>query len=1042
MSAVLNYLIKKKITYENIRKYCSNKSLNKNYPELNFIEMEKYYYLILYGERSFEIIFKKKLNLILVTIDNSSIENCFDCYQEIIDLIKKLNIDINDIFINNDKNLNLKENISDLDKYIENNTLNLNEIVLEVPNISKGEIFFRDSSYLPLTLSEYFYDYFPYEKKEDNNISYLESEQRKEIFRNIINLFINDDLRNYKLTGPTSNGKSFTLFFLSRCFNNMIYINLKTIKNKDKKENLKIIISELSRLSLKEDSINKLNTNFKKKVNTKENIFIILLNILDNIPYNEIGCLILILDQYKNENFDKCPDFMKDIDKLMEKYNNLKIITCSSINDNTIRDEVLESLQNNNGNPKYEKKTQNCLFYYGNLYELEASNQNSINYLFENKQKYLFLFRTKEKEKSKKTIFQEISDKITKKLEVFRVSRINSQEKVKNYNYSFDEILIYIKSLFDEEFEIQYLIEVLRMCPLKYIKIIFIGNSFIVKPIFPFIKYYINHVINLNECENYFKKKLYEKYSFQSHRIKAEYFEYSVQTGLKNNNFFQLPNKECREITLYEISKMNKITDFNFDLLGEYEVEDIDANKNNSELYDIKVNEINDSLNSNKIKENSDQFLAMDNNEIIYDIPMSDEIKEENNESTFIDLNNLNIKSKSEIDKKDNSEFIKKLLNKFNINTVIDDKRKELFNHMSKIMKIHERSIDDYRNDVIDKYINYDNNKKEIDSLVKESEINSKKFKGDENFYLTQSKENGECIDFAILFGEKDDKTFVSFQMKCYGSNTKVEEKTKNKIYIKEKLKNILVNSMALFNCQIKHWYYYLVFYLNKNDIENNNISFKEIEKTNNTNIAFLFYNPEEKKFFKNSKEEEKRLNLDKFANLDYDNYISSNNDFILKKDIFEQKKMNPDEGEKKFIEDLSFLFKKTPTFDDIVKLIKSITKIKNNIYFSGCMVDGNIFNFGRPNYETILIYMTKKADNCFALVNESKEAFSEELHIDYYNLKKKNKCKDLPLSSLNMDYYYALSIESDDDDDKPKKEKIKIKSKRSRPKIHKKKAK
>lgn len=69
------------------------------------------------------------------------------------------------------------------------------------------------------------------------------------------------------------------------------------------------------------------------------------------------------------------------------------------------------------------------------------------------------------------------------------------------------------------------------------------------------------------------KKKKYNNYTFQSHRIKADYFEFSVQQGLKNNDFFKLPDKEFREITLYEISKMNRIIDFNFDLLGEYELE-------------------------------------------------------------------------------------------------------------------------------------------------------------------------------------------------------------------------------------------------------------------------------------------------------------------------------------------------------------------------------------------------------------------------------------------------------------------------------------
>ena len=1033
MSAILEYLTNKNISFQDIREYCSNDSLNKYYSELYFYEMEKYYCLGLCCEKSIELIFKQKLHLILDTSENSQIEKFFDCYQEILDLIKSLDIDIKDIFINNDKNLNLNENITHLDKYIENNTLKLNEIILEIPNISKGEIFNRNKLYLPLTLSEYFYDYFPYENKENHNlIKYFESEQRKDIRQNIFDLNTYEYLRKYRITGPTSNGKSFTLFFLSRCFNNIMYINLKTIKKKDKKENLKIIISELSRLSLNMEAINKLNSNLKKKVKTKENILKILLNILDNIPYDKIRCLILILDQYKSENFDTYPNFLKDLDELMEKYKELKIVTCSSINDNAIRDEAIQNLQTHKGNPQYNKANQDCLFYYENLYELVVTNYNSINYLFDNRQKYLSLFS--KKEKHKQIIFEEISNKITTKLEKFRISRVNSEEKYKNYNYTFNEILIYLKSIFNEKYEVQYFIDILRMCPMKYTKIIFEGEFFIIKPIFPFIKYYINHKINLEECENYFKNKSFKNYSFQSHRIKAEYFEYSVQKGLKNNNFFHLPDKECREITLYEISKMNKIIDFNFDLLGDYEFENINENKNNSENSEEKDKENDGHLNNYKIKENFISIFPMNENENSDSIQMLDIIKEDDNNSTIIEFNNLNINNEKEIYNKDDSiEFIKELLNKFKVNQNIDEERKERFKYMSKISKIHERDIDDYRYDVINKYYNYDQNKNEIDKLVKESKINLKKFNGDENIFLNQSKENGECVDFAVLFGEKNDKTFVSFQMKCYGSNTSVDEKVKDKIYIKDKIKEILVNSMALFNCQIKHWYYYLVFYFNKNDTENNNLNYKEIEKGSYSNIAFLLYNPEEKKFYKKTKVEETKLNLDLLADLDYDDYKSNGKNFTLQDNRIKPKReMSYVESKKKFIEDLSILFKKSPSFDDIFKLIKETTKIKNNIYFEG-YVENIAIKFDNPNYKYILIYMTDKHDNCYALVNID-DGLDEEIEIDYYNLKNKKRCKNLPLASLNLNYYYALSIDFDDDDDDiPKKRKVKNPKKKKR---------
>ena len=45
MSAILEYLTNKNISFQDIREYCSNDSLNKYYSELYFYEMEKYYCL-------------------------------------------------------------------------------------------------------------------------------------------------------------------------------------------------------------------------------------------------------------------------------------------------------------------------------------------------------------------------------------------------------------------------------------------------------------------------------------------------------------------------------------------------------------------------------------------------------------------------------------------------------------------------------------------------------------------------------------------------------------------------------------------------------------------------------------------------------------------------------------------------------------------------------------------------------------------------------------------------------------------------------------
>ena len=1027
MSEILEYLSMINITYDTIREYISSGILVEKCPELEYIPMKKFYTLILRSSFDSTVyIFKNKLKVNLKLDDNLTIEKLIDSDLEIKDLIQEQNLDIKNIFINNDKSLNLEENITHLDKYIINDTLLLNQIILAIPSISKENLLIKNKSYTPLELSKFFYDYFPYEDKDNMSpIEYFESEERENIYQNIFDLRQKEKLRFFKLTGPSSNGKSFTLFLLSRCFFNIVYVNLKTIKNKEKDVNIQIIISELSRLSLSDEEIKLLNEDIKKNVNRNGVILKILLEILELILKYKIGNLILILDQYKNGNCDSYPNFMNQIDILMTKYKKLKLIICSSINDNSIRDDLINSLQKNIGNPHYNINNQNYLFYYGDLYKKKSSNKNTINYLFDNRKKYIYFF--KNKEKSKKLIFKEITEKITAKLESFRVSKINTKES--HTNYTFNEILIYLNSLFNEKFENENLINVLRLCPLKYTKIIFQGEYFIIKPLYPFIKYYLIHSINKDEYENYFQKKKYNNYTFQSHRIKADYFEFSVQQGLKNNDFFKLPDKEFREITLYEISKMNRIIDFNFDLLGEYELEK--KNEEKLDFFNEKVLEDDVSLNENKIKE---KFIPLPENETIYYYSESENIKKKNaNISSINNLNDLNENnSNNKTTNKDNSKFIKELLDKFKYNyTELNNKDEN--NFFSDMANLHNRSIDDYRNELIKKYSNYTLNKKEIDQLVEEYEINANKFKGDENIFLSQSKENGECVDYAILFGDKNEKSFISFQMKCYGSSTKIKNEAINKVDIKKKLKNILINSMALFNCQIKNWYYYLIFYFNKNDTEHDNLSYKEIEHVSNSNIAFLLYNPEEKKFYYNNKEQANQLELNNFANLDYDDYLFNNKNFCyvpnLSKNIVANRQIQA-----KFINDLRILSNKEyPCLKDIIdsllQIINTLDSIKLEAYIYN---EENIPLL--PLNGKAFIYKAKKGNNCFAIVNLRKEE-DREYNFDCYNLKQKTKCKEIPWNSLYLQYYYVLSIEIEG---VPKKSKVRhynSSKKKSKPK-------
>lgn len=53
---------------------------------------------------------------------------------------------------------------------------------------------------------------------------------------------------------------------------------------------------------------------------------------------------------------------------------------------------------------------------------------------------------------------------------------------------------------------------------------------------------------------------------------------------------------------------------------------------------------------------------------------------------------------------------------------------------------------------------------------------------------------------------------------------------------------------MKLFNCKITQWYYYLIFYYNRGNI-NENISKNNLKKCDENNISYFFYDPRKKKF-------------------------------------------------------------------------------------------------------------------------------------------------------------------------------------------------
>ena len=301
--------------------------------------------------------------------------------------------------------------------------------------------------------------------------------------------------------------------------------------------------------------------------------------------------------------------------------------------------------------------------------------------------------------------------------------------------------------------------------------------------------------------------------------------------------------------------------------------------KSNFEFEDIKNEEIDNGDNG----ENKEELINLkdsDNNPI------------ENKEST--NINNI-LNNKNEINKsnEENLEYLKNLFNDFSI-----EEKKEKFNNND---IDNDKAIEDYRYDAISRI------KKNKYKIPK-----NKEFIGDENIFIDQKKKRGRTLDYALLYGDKNSKIFIGFQMKCYFENSKtINDKAINKTIIKENCKQILINSMGLFNCKIVNWHYFLIFYYNK-DHKEYNVNQSIIDKSINE-VEILFYDPIQKLFLDKNHSDYPILKLSDNSDLDkyfvyYSNRVLDAN--ILYKAMDKGILNNEKETNDLFLKDFAYLKK------------------------------------------------------------------------------------------------------------------------------------
>jgi hypothetical protein len=314
--------------------------------------------------------------------------------------IKQTEFDFERITILGEADIKLKDKIDIINNYVKKNILELQIIQGDIPDIKfEMNCLEMGKDYSLDVYSKYFDIYFPSIKreKEDNEFKFIYSSERKQIRDNIMSLNNSKTLKKYKLTGPFSTGKSMTLFKISKSWFNIIYINLKAIKEyrKDYYKFLEILFAESSRVKL--TSVKR--EEFKKKVkliSLEKGILDILIQVIKLfLELNGNENITLILDQFKSSNIEYDISFKERIKELNEQ-TNLKIVYCSSINDNETRDELMPTFIKYKGYiSQLNEETQEYYFYYTELYISPKSND-IIYLLFNNKIKYIDMIDKKD----------------------------------------------------------------------------------------------------------------------------------------------------------------------------------------------------------------------------------------------------------------------------------------------------------------------------------------------------------------------------------------------------------------------------------------------------------------------------------------------------------------------------------------------------------------------------------------------------------------------------------------------------------------------
>ena len=259
----------------------------------------------------------------------------------------------------------------------------------------------------------------------------------------------------------------------------------------------------------------------------------------------------------------------------------------------------------------------------------------------------------------------------------------------------------------------------------------------------------------------------------------------------------------------------------------------------------FKIESTNKKQDNNNYSNHQFKIFKMNKKEKSKEIKEEEEIKE-------IDIFNKNIQNFKNLKEEEKKERLEKVANSLTFK-----------DYQSLFPKDFQEEINPLFYD-----IEYYRENTEVNENIPELKKN-----WGENILLNQKNNQGESLDQALVFEVEGKKIFLGIQIKCYSPDTKGGAFTyETKAKIKEKCKNVIKGVEKLLNCHLSEWHYILILYYNKKDVEGEPNQFL-IEHCKKNYIEYIFYDPNEKKFYDKNKNESPYFKVNPLSNLDTFSY-------------------------------------------------------------------------------------------------------------------------------------------------------------------------